>query len=199
MRQLCLMFLFCFISGTVLGQHSSTAPIFDLVGPDLGDLHPEEDFSVLRRRERRIEYSFRTSGLDFNTPHTVWVVAFNNPQFCLSTPCSFADFPFVPGHDPRAMATFVNAGGGVSNGTDGYFVGTVDKTRKGASSTEVVLGPGLLNPKTADIRLVIRSHGEPGSFEDLLAALKSYRGACNADNAVQPFPCRDYQISIHLP
>jgi len=190
----------CLFSGIVAAKHKSESPIYDL-NPDasLGVLHPEDDHSTISRKWNSISYTLNTSDLDPATPHTVWLVAFNYPEFCLSSPCSVADFPFVPGHDPRAQATFVNAGGGLSNvdGT-GHFIGKVYRARNGVSGSEVVIGPGLVNPKHADIRLVMRSHGMPGSFEDLLAALKSYRGACNDSNGAMP-ACRDYQISIHLP
>ena len=199
-----IVLLSVFSAGASAGDNKSSrteSPVYDLQpSGDLGELHPENDYSVLRRWRRAIEYSFDTTGLDIATPHTMWVVAFNYPQYCHTTPCSVADFPFVPGHDPRAQATFVNAGGGLSNlDGGGKFTGTVHAARNGVNGSEVVLGPGLLNPLGADIRLVIRSHGQPAGFEELLAALKKYRGGCNAQNLVQPTPCRDYQISIHLP
>lgn len=200
MRHLNLI-LFLFIAGPAYAGNVTTSSIYDL-NPDatLGDVHPDSDRSILRRSRNSLRYSLDTSGLDVATPHTVWVVAFNYPQYCKTTPCSDADFPFVPGHDPRVQATFVNAGGGVSDVDGrGSFSGTVHAVIAGISGPEVVLGLGLLNPKRADVRLVLRSHGKPASFEDLLAALKTYRGGCNVDNFFQPTPCRDYQISIHLP
>ncbi len=206
MEQLKFSLVLLFIlAGSAHAEHQwnrSVGPIFDLTATGgLGALHPETDKSVLRRSSYSIRYHLNTSDLDIATPHTVWVVAFNYPQYCHTTPCDIADFPFVPGHDPRTQATFVFAGGGVSDvdGT-GTFEGTVYRTRNGVSGSEVVLGPGLVNPRGADIRLVLRSHGQPNpeKFEELLAALSSYRGACNSENRIQP-PCRDYQISIHLP
>jgi len=202
MRQLKLLTIMVFFfSNSAFAQHVSEAPIFDLnADGSLGALHADTDNSVLKRSKRKVQYQINTSGLDVATPHTVWIVAFNNPEYCLTTPCSGADFPFVPGHDPRAGATFVNAGGGISDlEGNGNFAGTVYTTVNGVSGAEVVLGSGLERSKGADIRLVLRAHGQPASFEDLLAALKTYRGACNLENLVQPMPCRDYQISIHLP
>ncbi len=198
LKTICLLILF--LSGTTYASHKTESPVYDL-NPDasLGVLHPDSDKSTLTRSRNSITFTLDTSDLDAATPHTVWLVAFNYPQYCLATPCSVADFPFVPGHDPRAQATFVNAGGGVSNvdGT-GTFVGRVYKARNGVNGAEVLIGPGLVNPLHADIRFVLRSHGIPGSFEDLLDALNTYRGACNSSNGAEP-PCRDYQISIHLP
>ena len=195
-----ISFILFFLSGVVYAEHKTESPIYDL-NPDasLGVLHPDSDKSKLIRSWGKISYTLETSDLDPATPHTVWLVAFNYPQYCLTTPCSVVDFPFVPGHDPRAKATFVNAGGGLSDvdGT-GTYTGKVYKARNGINGSEVVMGPGLLNPMHADIRFVMRAHGIPGNFEDLLDALNTYRGACNENNGAVP-ACRDYQISIHLP
>ncbi|MEL7043530.1 MAG: hypothetical protein AAGL66_00715 [Pseudomonadota bacterium] len=188
--------------GTIALANSTTeSPIFDLdpETAELGEQRPETDFSTLRRRERMVKYTIETSGLLEASPHTVWLVVYNYPEYCQTTPCGLLDLPFVPGHDPRVQASFVNAGGGVSNydGT-GQFSGTVYAASRGLNSSEVVVGPGMINARGSQIDIVLRFHGQPANLSDLLAAIKEYRGACNDSNFVQP-PCGDYQISAHLP
>ena len=57
-------------------------------------------------------------------------------------------------------------------------------------------GLGLINPKGADIHLVIRTHGPASSDPAILhAQLSSFGGGC----AGSPSPCANIQASIHHP
>ena len=73
------------------------------------------DHSVLTRLGARIKIRVKTSGLDPSSPYTLWAVVFDQPRYCLSTPCGVADLPIVAGHDPRVEASIVYAGGGLSD------------------------------------------------------------------------------------
>lgn len=139
----------------------------------------------------------QTSGLDPSTPYTVWSVIFNRPEFCQSTPCTGADFPSSPTHDPRVEAALVLVTGGFSDASgNGHFFGRIFRTLNGVSTRPTEWGIGLLNPFIAQIHIVVRSHGQPAPA-DANAALNSFNGGCNAENAVQP-PCLNEQLAIHL-
>ncbi|MEM9315632.1 MAG: hypothetical protein AAGA95_13480 [Pseudomonadota bacterium] len=201
MKKLLLAPAILAMSTMAWADRTSESPIFELdpVFATLGDQRPETDFTILSRREKLVSYTVKTSGLLEESPHTVWLVVYNYPEYCQTTPCGLFDLPFLPGHDPRVQASFVNAGGGVSNvdGT-GHFTGTVYAASRGVNGSEVVVGPGMINTRSSQIDIVLRFHGQPANLSDLLAAIKEYRGACNDSNLVQP-PCGDYQISAHLP
>lgn len=164
--------------------------------PTTDNLPTAGDHSILTRQGSAIKIRVKTSSLDASSPYTLWAVIFNNPRYCLSSPCSAADLPVVAGHDPRVEASIVYAGGGLSDANGlGNFVGRLHPTRSGIS-TERLFGHGLLEPKRAEIHVVVRGHGYPQA-DDIFAAVGSFAGGCNAENT-HPLPCEDQQFAIHL-
>ena len=160
--------------------------------PGVDNLPQAEDYSALTRYKRSIRLDVSTSGLDPLTPYTLWAVVFNNPRYCQSTPCSLADLSLSPGHDPRVDATIVFAGGGMSDAAGrGRFLGRVRKSG-GRINSEIVLGTGTLNAKSAEVHTVIRAHGQPEA-DQFFPSLSSFNGGCSATNV-----CEDQQFAIHL-
>ncbi|MGH8496106.1 MAG: hypothetical protein ACREVN_08205 [Gammaproteobacteria bacterium] len=172
------------------------APIMEI--PGSGSIPAAGDTSRLSMAGGSIKVRVQTSGLDPSTPHTVWAVIFNHPEFCHSTPCSSLDFPTMAGHDPRVEATSMFVTGGRSDADgNGHFVGRIYRLGPDGILTRLVTwGPGLLTPNAAEIHIVVRNHGAPAP-QDVDAAITSFTGGCNADNAVQP-PCGNVQVAIHL-
>ena len=164
--------------------------------PTTDNLPAAGDYSMLIRRGAAMRIHVNTSGLDTSSPYTVWAVIFNYPRYCLSAPCTGADLPVSAGHDPRVEASIVYVGGGLSDADGlGDFVGRVYPTSKGIA-TEHLFGHGLLEPRHAEIHVVVRGHGYPQA-EDMFSAIGSFAGGCNAENTHQP-ACEDQQFAIHL-
>jgi hypothetical protein len=156
----------------------------------------EGDLSRLTRDSHAVTVEVHTSGLDPASPYSLWAAVFNHPSHCAATPCSDADFPITPGHDPRVEAALIHVGGGVSgNDGRGEFVGRLFETRGGLVTSDLQFGLGLLDVRDAEIHIIVRGHGQPAP-EDLFAALRTFSGGCNAENQVQP-PCGNQQVSIH--
>ncbi len=174
----------------------SIAPMMEVGGS--GNIPAPGDASRLELKQGEFTVEIKTSGLDLMTPYTVWAVIVNSPQFCQSTPCTSADFPSSPTHDPRAEAALVLVTGGRSDASgNGNFFGRIFRTANGVSTRPTEWGVGLLDPRKTEIHVVVRSHGQPAPG-DANAALNSFNGGCNSANAVQPVPCLNEQAAIHL-
>lgn len=172
-------------------SHITISPMLEY--PGSGRTPGPDDYSALLRRGNWIEVEIDTSGLDPETPYTLWAVAFNRPQYCATTPCSAADAPFTPGHDPRVQVSPMYVTGGYS-GTDGTLrlEGRLFRAKNGVKPTQTLFGPGLLNTQRGELHFILRGHGpNPG---DPALAFGSYNGGCSDDN-----PCGDHQMTIHLP
>lgn len=145
--------------------------------------------TILARKSDGISMTLNTAGLVPGTAVTAWFGIFNNPQFCATTPCTPADEA-----NPMVQASVINAGGRII-GADG--AATFGGYRAVGDTTGTFSGPGLLNPMTAQIDLVVRSHGPALSsifHPGLLAKqLSTYNGGC------PPNPCQSLQVSTHLP
>lgn len=161
--------------------------------PGVGHPPGQDAESTLVRSRDGLELHVRTSGLDPESPYTVWAVIFDQPRHCLSLPCSDHDLAISPMADPRADASIVFAGGGMSdlNGR-ARFLGRVRQAH-GRVLEEVVLGTGSLDPRRAEVHVVIRGHGYPAA-DELFDALHSFGGGCSESNA-----CEDQQFAVHLP
>jgi hypothetical protein len=180
-------------------NRASESPMFEVPG-HTGNAPAPGDRSVLRRFKDFVELKVSTSGLDPAMPYTVWAAVFNNPQYCATQPCSPADLPFMPGHNPNVRASLVNVTGGAADASgNGEFVGRLHNTHSGiAGAAALLFGPGLLDTRRADFLIVVRRHGDPATpstdLATLFQSISSYTGGCAAD----PSDCDDQQASIHV-
>ncbi len=141
--------------------------------------------SQLTRDKNSVFMILGTKGLTPGWVYTAWAGIFNNPSECATRPCSGADFM-----NPAVQGSRVNWGGRII-GTDGSatyagFIGVGD-------TTSAFDGPGLLDPKHAEIHLVVRSHGMALMGAMLTEQLSLFNGGC------PPNTCGNFQISIHEP
>jgi hypothetical protein len=143
--------------------------------------------STLVRTDNGVSMTLHTSGLDAGA-YTVWWVIFNDPSQCSGGECGVDDVLPPPGN--------VAAGVSVARAT-GNVVGGSGKGNFGAAlsvgdTSEVLFGPGLTNPRGAEIHLIVRYHGEiiPGMVDEQLHDLN---GGC------PPNECADVQMALHLP
>ncbi len=172
-------------------DHISISPMFEFM--DSGRVPGPEDFSTLVRDRNWVDMEIDTSGLDPATAYTAWAVIFNQPQYCLASPCGLEDLPLTPGHDPRVQASVAYVTGGFT-GSEGTLrlAARLDRADDGMKPTETLFGTGVLNGRRAEIHFVLRGHG-PDSGDPLLA-FGSYNAGCSEDN-----PCGDHQATVHVP
>ena len=138
--------------------------------------------STIHRNKNGITVNFNTNGLIPGNAYTMWIVVFGTP----GTP---------PGGPPTQ-----------SSYGAGYIVGG---SGNGNFSGHLNTGPGFNNPLTAEIHVVIRSHGQavPGMIPD---QIHTFEGGCDPDFTFPEGPgriwadsdqvgyCANVQLAIHL-
>jgi hypothetical protein len=155
--------------------------------------------STVSRNNEGAYWSISTSSLPLGEVVTLWVAIFNNPSSCDQTVpgCTPADLnnPLVNGSLQYAGGSVVAVNGradfsgylAVGDNT-GYYLLPMFPTMPNPA-------PGLVNPKGAEIHLVMRKHG-PASVDPtiLQAQLSGFTGGCDVPGA-----CANIQASIHEP
>lgn len=145
--------------------------------------------SSLKRNNSGVTLNLHTSDLSPGDAVTLWGIIFNNPDACSDT-CGEDDLlPFNEDADPDVMGSALRvAGHVVDNSGEGGFSGRI----KIADTSEILFGPGLLYPQSAEIHAVVRTHGPaiPGLVNE---QIHSYSGGCEINE------CVDFQFAIHLP
>lgn len=177
---------------SIAEQHSSRAdrgatasfrPLIALTG---GAVVPGGGTMLIRDPD----FAFATvhaSGLVPGEAVTAWFGIFNNPRSCATRPCSVADFA-----NPAVQGSRVNLGGRIV-GLDG--AASFSEFRAVGDTTRAFDGPGLLNPRRAEIHLVVRTHGPAAlnNAEMLRQQLGMFNGGC------PPNACVNLQVSVHQP
>jgi hypothetical protein len=141
--------------------------------------------SQLTRDRDAIFGSLSTKGLNPGWVYTAWFGIFNNPDQCATRPCSAADFG-----NPAVMGSRVNFGGRLI-GADG--AATYGGYLAVGDTTAAFDGPGLLDPKHAEIHMVVRSHGPALMGAAFTDQLSMFNGGC------PPNTCINVQASVHAP
>jgi hypothetical protein len=166
------------------GEKISASPFVTLM---TGTVVPAAGSQLIREKDA-VSMTANTRGLTNGNIYTAWWAIFNNPENCFTRPCTPADInsnPAVQGALLFAGARIVGPDGAASYGAylavgDTAFLHT---------------GPGLLDPKHAEIHIAIRSHGLASALDamQLAAALTSFNGGC------PPNTCMTVQASVHAP
>ena len=155
--------------------------------------------SMIARNNEGAYWNISTSSLPLGEVVTLWVVIFNNPSYCDQTApgCTPSDLnnPLVNGSLQYGGGAIVGANGradfsgylSVGDNTGYYLLPMFPNMPNPA--------PGLLNPKGADIHLVMRKHGPASSDPTILhEQLSGFTGGCSVMGA-----CANIQASIHEP
>jgi hypothetical protein len=153
-------------------------------------------WSKLVRNDNGVGVTVHTSGLVPGSADTVWWVFFNNPSACLhgmfGARCGLGDVLTNPASLPSVQfaAGHVIGGDGVGNYGAYFSAGaTPDCAGFGLPCN------GLLDARTADVHVVIRSHGDaiPGLVAEQIS---SFNGGClpGEPNVGQ---CQNVQDSVH--
>ena len=151
--------------------------------------------STLTRRHGKVGVHVDTQ-LATGDGYTLWVVVFNYPEHCASAPCSSADMPFGSG-DPRVQASLLYLTGHFAGA--GIFQAELLKSPSGLIGRELLWGPGLLKPRSAEIHLVVRNHG-PAIPSLTMAQITSFSGGCEeppAEGEAGP-RCTNTQFAVHV-
>jgi hypothetical protein len=141
----------------------------------------------LIRGKDAVFMSLTTKNLTPGWVYTAWLGIFNNPEECATHPCSGMDFT-----NSAVQGSRVNCGGRIigpdGSATFGSFVGIAD-------TTSAFDGPGLLDPKHAEIHFVVRSHGLASMDATILGQqLSKFNGGCPMGVG-----CANVQAAIHQP
>jgi hypothetical protein len=158
-------------------------------------------WSKLIRIDNGIAVEVHTSDLEEGFAYTVWWVIFNVPSACSPDPEGDANTP-VCGEDdifnadgdmapnPDANISIAWATGNIVG--EGGMATFSAYLQKGHAPGEVLTGPGLADPRGAEVHMVVRSHGRVSPYRNTLyEQLNSFEMTCRA--------CEDYQFSIHMP
>lgn len=155
--------------------------------------------STVSRNNEGAYWNISTSSLPLGEVVTLWVAIFNNPFYCDQTVpgCTPPDFnnPLVNGSLQYGGGAIVGANrradfsGYLALGDNtGYYLLPMFPNMPNPA-------PGLVNPRGADIHLVIRKHGQASSDPAVLQEqLSSFTGGCSVAGA-----CANIQASIHEP
>ena len=141
--------------------------------------------TMLARTRDYVYGTIHTSGLVPGTVVTGWFGIFNNPEACSTRPCN----PPVDLANPAVQGSLVNFGGRIV-GDDG--VADFAEVRAVGDTTNAFMGPGLLDPRGAEIHLAVRSHGliVPALLSQQLTM---FNGGC------PPNACMTIQAAVHMP
>ena len=144
--------------------------------------------STIVRTQNGVSFQLNTSGLETGATYTVWMVVFNNPAACSDGVCGEDDVLPPPGNVDAEVSVARVAGRVITASGAANFGGRLNV----GDMSEVLFGPGLTDPMTAEIHLIVRGHGEriPGLVDN---QIHEVGGGCEIN------VCEDEQFSVHLP
>lgn len=190
---------------------ADVAPLFHASGSAARSKAPVLTFSdgaevgssLLVRNEGGVAVRLRTTGWDPGTALTLWIVIFNDPSACATSPCGEPDL-FVPEVQADVLYTAGHVVGGSGETT---FAGRRKVGDTSGSLFAILTGgptPGLLDARTAEIHLIVRTHG-PVIPELMPDMIRTFGGGClgvpetGELGAPGPNECADLQFAIHQP
>lgn len=167
----------------------------------------DDAWSTLRRYENGLAMSLHTSDLVPGDAYTVWWVIFNEPQNCSDSICNEDDLFVLDENgaivmdefnqrvmDPEALVApqisiQYATGSLIDEDGSGDFAAAVGV----GDVPGIVAGPGLVNPDTAEVHVVVRTHGPKvdALFTDQIL---TFGGGCEPADAP---PCADIQFAVH--
>ena len=169
----------------------------------------EGAWASLDRSENGLLMSLHTSDLSPDEVYTVWWVVFNEPENCSDGACGEDDIlifedgapildennNFVMNEDGIAasnISAFFASGSYIDDDGIGHFGGSAGL----GDPPGLFFGPGLINPMTAEVHLVVRTHG-PMVDDIFHGQITTFEGGCGTtDNGA---PCADHQFAVFLP
>lgn len=149
--------------------------------------------SILVRDAEGISMNIDTTDLPVGA-YSVWWVIFNKPSECGNNKCGSSDTGAGGSPNPAEASVLWATGGIVGPDREGHFSASIGVGLDRAPG-EVLRGPALLEPMTAEVHLILRYHGSPqwDDADRFLAQQTIFSGNCDA------FPCFMPQVVAHLP
>lgn len=202
------------VAASISSKSVSFAPLFAFLpaGEEGGGVLTPGDFfpptgintSKLVRTEDFVEFTIQTTGLPQGA-YTVWFVSINQPEACLTAPCT--DVDVFGRQDEVDSSVFWAAGSIVEADGHGYFKARIEKGVVPSNPAQIGLpGSGLLNTMGGEVHLIVKYHGSASSDPDVLyEQTHTLLGSCdegaNAIDFGPPFgvQCTDPQAAIHQP
>lgn len=221
--------LACLLATASLAALPGTATLADdqvSAAPALwawGELVPASQTKLVRSRHG-LTGQFKTPELVAGHAVTLWIMFFDNPEACATSPCS--PFGFEIGGDigrPGVNFDFHYAGGHIVNGRNTTLTGHLragEMSTSGWAEYSSVIPPvgGLAAPLTrpmdAEVILAIHSHGPAQTGQTLVEQMNSYLGGCvlpwkgdpatgfarsRMDIPTAAGECATLQIAFHFP
>lgn len=161
----------------------------------------DDAFSVLVRNGDEVSMMIHTSDLVPGEALTAWWVIFNNPAACSDGVCNGDDLP-QNGGAPEVEAAMIWADGQVVD-VDGVAQFTARLSADDTSNAYAFETQGLTNVETAEIHMVVRTHGSALEDSELLEAqLTTLNGGCENGSEVSGLPgpntCTNIQSAIFI-
>lgn len=189
---------------TATSEHRSTSDVYWW-----WDRDNSVGTSTLLRTPNGISANFEAAGLPANQAVTLWFIVFNNPEGCMTTPCSVPADVF----NPNVQADFLWGAGHVIGGGDTTLAGHLqvgDTSKSGMAEIGFPELPiGLSDPMGAEVHLATHSHGPAQTGQDLAAQISSFTGGCvtflgpngfasaPGDVPANEGECSTIQVSVH--
>ena len=168
--------------------------------------------ATLLRTRNNVRMTIKTQDLDPHHTYTIWWVIFNNPEEC-ENGCGEPDlFNDDVGGSVLYAAGPVIGANGKGNFTGSLRTGDISGCQAPWSAFDLGLiggegeldmcRDGLVDPQSAEIHLVVRTHGEkiPGMVNE---QINTFAGGCTAESSFGasdgPNECVDQQFAIHAP
>lgn len=160
--------------------------------------------SRLVRNAAGVSYRLSTTGLEPGTAATLWIVIFNEPENCATSPCGEPDL-----FDPAVVTDVMYGAGSLVGGSGKATFAGHRAVRDESRSLWEVLGlpsPGLLDAREAEIHLIVRTHG-PVIAGMARQMTSTFNGGCPRDGLPDdpfigpegPNVCEDVHFAVHQP
>lgn len=186
-------------------ENISVSPVYNFAD----NSEVEGGWSSVRYYDNGVAMTLHTAGLEPGSAYTVWWVIFNDPASCSGGACNMDDIFVVdengvPVRDEQGQRIMAPealdnanvsiqfaAGGAVSENGKADFAASLGL----GAVPGIIYGPGLLDPQTSEVHLVVRTHGPiiDELFDDQIV---TFGGGCEPMDAA---PCDDVQYTFHLP
>ncbi len=149
------------------------------------------------------------SGVPKGHAMTLWFAVFNNPEACGTSPCTLAD-----AGNAEVRVDFLWGGGAVTGGSGKVHLAGHVKAGDPSGSVFIEFGNpgaaiGVIDPRTADVMLLVHSHGPAVPGQVLKSQLSSFLGGCSVflgpdgfaaapeDIPLAVGECSTFQVSVH--
>lgn len=146
------------------GAHAGdgwSGPLYPLNGATVDFGNPiEGSNAAYTNGAEEITFSVDTNGLTEGHAYTIWLMVFNHPENCLGPDGSNGLQCGQTDHfNPMAGFSVMYGTGEWAEGEAVHFEGTREGNSPLAIPSDVLIGPGLVNPAGAEVHFRVRDHG----------------------------------------